>query len=326
MRGAGAEKTGPEALKRPAGSGPQTNRRVAQALRRAALRLREQRANPFRVNAYLRAARTLETLQRDVREILASEGMEGLVALPNVGWGIAGAIREMLQTGRWSLLERLEGDADPERLFQLLPGVGPTLARRLHVELRSDSLEALEQALYEGKLDCIEGIGRRRREMIRSGLASLLGRRSLPPPAAASAEPDVATLLDVDREYRDQAARGRLPRIAPRRFNPERERWLPILHTRRDGWHFTALFSNTPLAHQLGRTRDWVVLYFYDGEHRERQHTVVTETRGPLAGRRVVRGREAECRAHYAGGERARSGDAAAPPGTGSFAAVSPGA
>lgn len=35
-------------------------------------------------------------------------------------------------------------------------------------------------------------------------------------------------------------------------------------------------------------------------EHIEGQHTVVTETRGSLVGRRVVRGREAECRAHYA--------------------------
>ena len=278
------------------------NRRLAQALRSAALRLREQRANPFRVNAYLRAAKTLETSERDVQAILASEGMEGLVALPGIGWGIAGAIREMLRTGRWSLLERLEGDSDPERLFQLVPGVGPVLARRLHEELRVDSLEALEQAVYEGKLGDIDGIGPRRREMIRSGLASLLGWRSPSPPAVPGAEPaqpDIATLLGVDREYRDKAARDRLPRIAPRRFNPEHLRWLPILHTRRGPWHFTALFSNTPLAHRLGRTHDWVVLYFYDGEHRERQCTVVTETRGPLADRRVVRGREAECSAHY---------------------------
>lgn len=41
-------------------------------------------------------------------------------------------------------------------------------------------------------------------------------------------------------------------------------------------------------------TRDWVVIYFYDGDHRERQCTVVTETQGPLNGRRIVRGREAE--------------------------------
>jgi hypothetical protein len=71
------------------------------------------------------------------------------------------------------------------------------------------------------------------------------------------------------------------------------------LHTQRGEWHFTVLFSNTAQAHQLERTHDWVVVYFYDDEHAEGQHTVVTETHGPLAGRRVVRGREAECRAHY---------------------------
>jgi putative hydrolase len=106
-------------------------------------------------------------------------------------------------------------------------------------------------------------------------------------------------LLDVDLEYRRRAADGDLPTIAPRRFNPSGEAWLPVLHATRDPWHFTALFSNTAQAHQLGRTRDWVVIYFYDDEHAEGQHTVVTETHGPLIGQRVVRGREAECRAYY---------------------------
>jgi len=41
--------------------------------------------------------------------------------------------------------------------------------------------------------------------------------------------------------------------------------------------------------------RDWVVIYFHRDNRSEGQRTVVTETRGPLAGRRVVRGREAEC-------------------------------
>jgi hypothetical protein len=104
----------------------------------------------------------------------------------------------------------------------------------------------------------------------------------------------VATLLAVDADYRERSARGALRPIAPRRFNPERKAWLPILHTERDGWHFTALFSNTARAHELGRTRDWVVL-FYERDGDSGQCTVVTEFRGPLAGRRVVRGREAEC-------------------------------
>jgi putative hydrolase len=105
----------------------------------------------------------------------------------------------------------------------------------------------------------------------------------------------VDVLLDVDSEYRREAAAGRLPRIAPRRFNAGGEAWLPILHSQRGPWHFTALFSNTARAHQLGRTRDWVVLYFHTDHQAEGQRTVVTETQGPAAGRRVVRGREAEC-------------------------------
>jgi putative hydrolase len=82
-------------------------------------------------------------------------------------------------------------------------------------------------------------------------------------------------------------------------MNPLHRAWLPILHTRRGSRHYTALFSNTPRAHQLGRTRDWVVVYFgHDGDRG--QHTIVTELTGPLQGQRVVRGREAECAEYYA--------------------------
>src|SRR5690606_4473192 len=103
--------------------------------------------------------------------------------------------------------------------------------------------------------------------------------------------------LDVDREYRGAAEAGALPTVAPRRFNPTHEAWLPVLHTQRGECHFTALYSNTPQAHKLDRTRDWVVVYFHDDDHREGQSTVVTETHGAMTGRRVVRGRERECAA-----------------------------
>jgi putative hydrolase len=109
----------------------------------------------------------------------------------------------------------------------------------------------------------------------------------------------VDLLLDVDDEYREKSQAGDLPTIAPRRFNPQNESWLPVLHTRRGKWHFTALYSNSPRAHQLGRTRDWVVVYFYDDDHREGQCTVVTENTGILFGERVIRGREPECLAYY---------------------------
>ena len=77
--------------------------------------------------------------------------------------------------------------------------------------------------------------------------------------------------------------------------------WLPALPVDRDGWSLTALFSNTALAHELGRTNNWVVIYFSRDGGPEHQRTIVTETRGPLEGRRVVRGRETASRGHYLG-------------------------
>lgn len=112
-------------------------------------------------------------------------------------------------------------------------------------------------------------------------------------------QPGVDIILDVDREYRSKAESGKLRTIAPRRFNPEGKSWLPILHTERGPWNFTALFSNTSRAHELGKTHDWVVIY-YEHDGHENQCTVVTEHRGPLQGQRVVRGREEECRQYYA--------------------------
>jgi hypothetical protein len=105
----------------------------------------------------------------------------------------------------------------------------------------------------------------------------------------------VEELLDVDREYREKAAAGELPLIAPQRFNPSGDRWLPVLHTRRGPRRYTALYSNTERAHRLGRSRDWVVLYARDasGEH---QYTVITATHGALRGHRVVAGHERQCR------------------------------
>jgi hypothetical protein len=115
--------------------------------------------------------------------------------------------------------------------------------------------------------------------------------------------PSVAELLSVDREYRQRARAGALRRIAPRHHNPTGDAWLPILHTARGETRYTALYSNTELAHRLGRTDDWVVLYWDRGDG-EQQNTVVTETGGPLRGRRVVRGRERECVRFYSALER----------------------
>ena len=282
------------------------NARCADRLREAADLLEAQGANPFRVSAYRNAADTVRDLPEDVAALIDREGIAGLDALPGVGRGIASALLEMVRTGRWTQLERLRGSSDPVQLFTAVPGLGHRLAERIHDELHVDTLEGLELAAHDGRLETVPGVGPRRAAAIRSSLQSMLARGRLRRGTAASGTPEAAkgppveTILDVDHEYRVKAEAGSLPTIAPKRFNPSGDAWLPVLHTMRGDWHFTALFSNTAQAHQLNRTRDWVVIYFYDDQHAEGQNTVVTETHGPLAGRRVVRGREAECRQHYA--------------------------
>ena len=271
------------------------NMRAAQIFRECAEILKHQAANPYRVNAYVRAANVLDALQDDVRELLDREGPDGLVKLPGIGKGLAAAIDEIARTGRLSQLDRLRGEASPETLVQTLPGVGRKLAEDIHDTLHVDTLEALEAAAHDGSLLSVPGVGERRAAAIRAGLAAVLGRgRSRR--RRHGTVPSVRLLLAIDASYRKQAAAGKLPKIAPKRFNPEGKAWLPILHAEREGWHFTALFSNTARAHDLGRTHDWVVIYFYDDDHEEGQCTVVTETHGPMQGERVVRGRETECR------------------------------
>ena len=271
------------------------NLKAAGLFRQFATLLRQQKANPFRVNAYLHAASTLESCEKDAREILRADGIEGLMRLPTIGFGLASSIEEIARSGKLSQLDRLKGSADPAHLFRSVPGIGGVLSRRLFDTLHVDTLEALELAAHDGRLASVPGIGPRRVEGIKAGIARLLQtRRGIR--GATRAAPPVQLLLDVDAEYRDKAAHDGLPRLAPRRFNPTQEAWLPVYHTERAPWHFTALFSNTALAHELDRTRDWVVIYYYDDDHREGQCTVVTETQGALRGRRVIRGRENECR------------------------------
>ncbi len=209
-----------------------------------------------------------------------------------------------MRRGRSNLLERLKGEVDRTELFRQVPGIGEELARRIAEDLKVSTLEELEQAAHDGRLRGVKGFGPERVRNVRVSLAGMLStfaqrrRRRAGGEEESEDEPSVEMLLDVDEEYRRKAEAGRLRKIAPKRFNPAGEAWLSILHTERCGWDFTALFSNTKRAHELNRTDDWVVLY-YERNGQEGQATVVTETRGPLEGKRVVRGREFECQRYY---------------------------
>ena len=274
------------------------NSLVANRLDEVAQILAEQGANVFRVGAYRRAAAMLRGLQEPIDQIVKSEGLEGLEKLPGIGETLARFIHQLVMTGRLPMLDRLRGESDPITLLRTVPGIGRVLAEKLHDELGIETLEELEIAANDGRLEKIAGLGSKRIAGIRDTLATRLGRVRSQDGKVRASEPPVSEILDVDAEYRRKAAREELPKIAPRRFNPEQKRWLPILHTVRGKRHYSALFSNTPRAHQLRKTADWVVIY-YDGKGGERQCTVITSAFGPLAGRRILRGREPECLKHY---------------------------
>jgi len=273
------------------------NTQVAMRLDEVADLLLEQGASPFRVQAYRRGAETVRRLERPVSEIFEQEGVEGLRKLPGIGDRLAIAIRDIVRLGRLPMLDRLRGESDAVELLRTVPGIGPVHAQRLHDDLGVDSLEDLEAAAHDGRLVNVAGLGHKRVAGIMDSLATRLGRlRALS--AEAEEQVPVEEMLDVDREYRERAGSGELHKIAPRRFNPRGDAWLPILHTQRGERHYTALFSNTARAHQLGKTGDWVILY-YDGRGGERQATVITSQYGALKGKRIVRGREEECARYY---------------------------
>ena len=266
------------------------NRFVADKLDEVARLLEQQNASLFRIRAYRDAASYVRGLSHPVRLDYQRGGKRGLDDLPTIGQSIAATIAEILDTGASGLLDRLRGAADPEQVLRTVPMIGPALAHQIHDDLGIETLEALEAAAYDGRLASLKGFGPRRVESLRHSLADMLARRRPRQAPIDRQQPSLADILSIDQTYRSNV--DKLPEIKPRRFNPTGEARLPILHTERDGWQFTALFSNSPAAHRFGKIRDWVVMYFERPDQPEGQVTGVTEHGGALDGKRVIRGQE----------------------------------
>lgn len=131
--------------------------RLLELLEELALLLELSGENPFKAQAYARAARTLREHEVDVRRAVA-EGT--LRELPGIGPSLEEAIREYVATGTISLYERLRRQV-PEGLLELtqLPTLGPRRARQLYEQLGITSIEQLEQACREHRVATLRGFG-----------------------------------------------------------------------------------------------------------------------------------------------------------------------
>lgn len=148
-----------------------TAREVAAILEEIGLLLELKGENPFKSRAYAAAARTLESLDRDLGEMVETGS---LAELPGIGEALSEKITTLVRTGRLPYLEDLRASVAPGLLDLLrVPGLGPKRIRALQQSLGVDSLEALSRACREAKVAVLEGFGERSQQKILEGIERL---------------------------------------------------------------------------------------------------------------------------------------------------------
>lgn len=125
----------------------------------------------FRVQAYERAAMTIRSLARDVRDIYQEGGLKALEAIPGIGKSTAVKIEEMLATGKSTRLEDLKKSL-PGSLINLIeiPGLGPKKIKLFYDELGVTSMDQLEEAANAGRLRGLKGMSDKTEENVLRGI------------------------------------------------------------------------------------------------------------------------------------------------------------
>jgi DNA polymerase (family 10) len=190
-----------------------TNLDVAQALQEIADLLELRGENPFRVRAYRNAAREVEAQVVPVGE--RADADDWLRHLPGIGADLAGKIHELARTGSVPILDELRATTPPTlRMLLDVPGLGPKRVRAIHDALGVRTLDELEAAAKDGRLDSVRGVGPKLVERIAAGIAAARGapggRRWAWADAARAAEPLLAhlrgargvTQLDIAGSFR----------------------------------------------------------------------------------------------------------------------------
>lgn len=181
------------------------NRKIAHLLEELADGLEILGENPFRVNAYRKAARILRDLPRDVFEIYNEEGLKGLQQIPGIGERIASKIHQYIEKGEIQK-HREVMEQIPHGLLELLdiPGMGPRTVHLLWKELGVTDLDSLKEALNSGKVERLPGMGAKKVENIRHGIQLLQRLRGRIP--LGQVYPLVMQIVETLRDHPDVLA------------------------------------------------------------------------------------------------------------------------
>jgi DNA polymerase (family 10) len=124
--------------------------------------------NPFKIRAYIKAAQTLESYTKEVSEI---KDPEELKELPGIGEKIALKIKELLETGKLEMYEKLKkSEVAPLIELMQVPGLGPKHVKLIYDKLGVKTLDQLEKAAKAGKLRGIPGLGEKTEQNILKGI------------------------------------------------------------------------------------------------------------------------------------------------------------
>jgi DNA polymerase (family 10) len=124
--------------------------------------------NPFKIRAYFAGARTLQTMEDDLGEVIA-EGRLG--DIPGIGKALTEKIETLHTTGKLEFYDKLVASV-PSGLMDLLevPGLGGKKIKALHEQLGVDSIESLTKVCQDGKVAKLKGFGEKTQEKILSGI------------------------------------------------------------------------------------------------------------------------------------------------------------
>ena len=144
------------------------NKELAKILNRIADFLELKGELVYKINAYRRAARAIESISTDIEEIYR-QGR--LYEIPGVGERIAKKIEEFVKTGTIRKYEELKREF-PEELAELLdvPYLGPKTLKLAYEKLGVKSLRDLQRVLEDGSLEKLPGMGPKKVENIKKGL------------------------------------------------------------------------------------------------------------------------------------------------------------